>query len=918
MTTTFIPATIQEPPPGYPSDWEQSVVLKDGGTVRVRPIAPGDAPGLQDLVRSMSTESSYFRFFRVKTELTEEELEDFTHLDYRTRMALVAIFEGRIVGVGRYNTSEDDPSIAEVAFTVADGLQGKGIGSMLLFRLTAYARANGITGFRAFLLADNHAMMRVFRNAGFSLSREIDEGVYTVNFPTLESDAVLEAEGEAERRATAASLMPIFYPQSVAVIGASRNTASIGGRLFNNIINADYRGPVYPVNPKSPFIRSIPTYPSVKDIPVHIDLAFIVVPGPHVIDVVRECAEKGVRGICVISAGFSETGPAGAAAERELLEVVREGGMRMVGPNCMGLLNTDPAVSLDGQFGPLPARPGNVAMSSQSGALGLAILDYARSLGIGISTFVSVGNKADVSGNDLLLFWEDDPNTDVILLYLESFGNPRRFARIARRIGRTKPIVAVKSGRTASGARAASSHTGSLASLDTAVDALFNQAGVIRVDTLEELFDVTSLLANQPVPTGRRVGLITNAGGPAILAVDSLESQGLEIPQFSDELQAEMRTYLPDDAAVGNPVDMIAAAGPEEYRKTIHLLMASDEVDSVITLFTPASNVGVAETATAIKEAVEESPHDKTFLAVYMHSGEVPTQLNSKTAKFPVFPFPERAGRALRRAVQYAEWLEEPIGNHVTFDDVDKPAARAIIDAAVEGLGEEGDWLDPDAVDALLSAYGLRIPKSRVVETSGDAVAFAEEVDGPIVLKVISPSAVHKSDVGGVALNVTGETEIGEAFERVTNAVPDPQGVLVQEFVPGGHEVLIGMVEDPNFGPLLVFGLGGVFVELIGDVAFRIHPLTDVDARDMIADVKSARLLEGYRGGDPGDIDAVVDTLLRVSALIEDVPEIFEMDLNPVKVGRPGRGVRIVDARIKVRPVQGSWNPTRIDMPAAL
>ena len=539
-------------------------------------------------------------------------------------------------------------------------------------------------------------------------------------------------------------------------------------------------------------------------------------------------------------------------------------------------------------------------------------------MGIGISTFVSVGNKADVSGNDLLLFWEDDPNTDVILLYLESFGNPRRFARIARRIGRTKPIVAVKSGRTASGARAASSHTGSLASLDTAVDALFDQAGVIRVDTLEELFDVTSLLANQPAPTGRRVGLITNAGGPAILAVDSLESQGLEIPQLSDELQAELRTYLPDDAAVGNPVDMIAAAGPAEYKRTIHLLMASDEVDSVITLFTPASNVGVAETATAIKEAVEESPHDKTFLAVYMHSGGVPTELDSKTAKFPVFPFPERAGRALRRAVQYAEWLEEPVGNHVTFDDVDRAAARAIIDAAVEGLGEEGDWLDPDAVDAVLAAYGVRIPMSRVVESPDEAVAFAVEVGGSIVLKVISPSAVHKSDVGGVALDISGAEAIEEAFGRVTNAVPDPEGVLVQEFVPGGHEVLVGMVEDPNFGPLLVFGLGGVFVELIGDVAFRIHPLTDVDAKEMISEVKSARLLEGYRGGDPGDIDAVIETLLRVSALIEDVPEIFEMDLNPVKVGRPGEGVRIVDARIKVRPVQGSWHPTRNDMPAAL
>jgi acetyl coenzyme A synthetase (ADP forming)-like protein len=918
MTTTFVPGTVDDMPPGYPAEWEQSSVLKDGGIVRVRPIAPQDAEGLQELVRSMSTESSYFRFFRVKRELTEEELADFTKLDYRTQMALIAVLDGRIVGVGRYNTSEEDPSLAEVAFTVADGMQGMGIGTLLLYRLTAFARSRGISGFRAFLLADNHAMMRVFRNAGFTLSREIDEGVYTVSFPTEESDAVLEAEGEAERRATAASLMPIFYPQSVAVIGASRNKASIGGRLFNNIINADYRGPVYPVNPKSPFIRSIPTYPSVKDIPVPIDLAFVVVPGPHVIEVVKECAEKGVKGLCVISAGFSETGEAGTAAEAELLDVVRDAGMRMIGPNCMGLLNTDPAVSLDGQFGPLPAAPGNVAMSSQSGALGLAILDYARNLGIGISTFVSVGNKADVSGNDLLLFWEDDPNTDVILLYLESFGNPRRFGRIARRIGRRKPIVAVKAGRTAAGARAASSHTGSLASLDVAVDALFNQAGVVRVETLEELFDVTSLLANQPIPTGRRVALVTNAGGPAILAVDALESRGLEVAPLSDELQATMREYLPADASVTNPVDMIAAAGPDEYKRTIELLMASDEIDAVITLYIPASNVGVVETATAIKEAVENSPHDKTFLSVYMDSAGAPTELASKTAKFPVFPFPERAAKALRQAVGYAEWLDEPTGSHVTFDDVDRAGARTVIDDAIDGMAAEGEWLDPDSVDKVLDAYGLRIPRSAVVASAAEAVAFAEDLGAPIVLKVIAPSAVHKSDVGGVALDVSGADAVEAAYEQVMNAVPDPEGVLVQEFVPGGHEVLVGMVEDPNFGPLIVFGLGGVFVELIGDVAFRIHPLTDVDARVMISEVKSARLLEGYRGGDPGDIDAVVDTLLRVSALIEDVPEIFEMDLNPVKVGKPGEGVRIVDARIKVRPVQGSWIPSRADMPSAL
>ena len=918
MTDTTMPSTITDPPPGYPHEWEQDAVLREGGTVHIRPIVPADADALQAFVHNMSSQSSYFRFFRVKRELLPEELKEYTELDYKLDMAFVAIVDGELVGVGRYNAMETDPTSAEIAFTVADECQGKGIGTLLVFRVAAYARAVGVEQFRAYLLADNHAMMRVFRNAGFPLTRAIDEGVYTVDIPTEESDSVLVAEGKAEQISTAASLLPLFYPHSIAVIGASRNRSSIGGRLINNIINADFQGPVYPVNPRTAVVRSTPTFASVKDIPGTVDLAFIVVPSPFVLDVVRECADAGVKAMVVISAGFSEVGSSGAEAERELLKITRDAGMRMVGPNCMGLLNTDPAISLDGQFGPIMPPRGNVAMLSQSGALGLAIIDYATELGIGISTFVSVGNKTDVSSNDLLLYWEEDPNTDVILLYLESFGNPRRFARIARRIGMKKPIVAVKSGRTAAGAKAASSHTGSLASLDTAVDALFEQAGVIRVDTLEELFNVASLLSSQPLPEGRRVGVITNAGGPAILAVDALESEGLEIPTLSDALQDELRSFLSDDAAVANPIDMIAAAGPEEYKRAIKIMLGSDEIDALIAVYIPASDLGVAETATAIREAAEESDQSKTFLSVYMNSAGVPSELASSEAKFPAFPFPERAAMALRSAVEYSEWRKKPIGTVQHFDDIDRDVARRVVDEAMETIGDEGDWLAPDAVDAILVAYGLSIPQTRVVNTVEDAMSFAADVGDPVVLKVISPSAVHKSDVGGVVLDVAGDEEVAAAYEQVTSAVPDPEGVLVQEFVAGGHEILIGMVEDPNFGPLIVFGLGGVFVELIGDVAFRIHPLTDIDVREMIADVKSARLLEGYRGGAPGDVEAVVEALLRVSALIEDLPEVFEMDLNPVKVGEPGSGVRVVDARIRVRPASGSWIPSRTDLPSSL
>lgn len=918
MNAVVVPVAVENPPGGYPTDWERDAVLKDGLTVRIRPIAPSDGEGLQDLVQGLSSESSYFRFFRVKHRLEPEEVHNFTHVDYTKRMAFVAIHDGRLVGVGRYDTNEDDPAVAEVAFAVADAYQGRGIGTALLTRITAYARPEGIRAFQAFVLSDNHAMMRVFRNAGFHMRREIEEGVYTVEFPTEETDDTLRVEEDNEKRAVAASLMPIFYPYSIAVIGASRDPGSIGGRLFSNLIGGGFTGPVYPVNPKSQVVRSVKAYPSIVEVPDPVDLAFVVVPAPAVVAAVEQCAEKGVKGLVIISAGFGETGEEGRELEDHILGLVRSAGMRMVGPNCMGVLNTDPAVSMDGQFGPIVPPRGNVAMSSQSGALGLAILDYANDLNIGISSFVSVGNKADVSGNDLLLYWEEDPSTDVILLYLESFGNPRRFGRLARRIAMTKPIVAVKSGRTAAGARAASSHTGSLASLDVAVDALFRQAGVVRTDTLEHLFDVSALLANQPLPEGRRVGIVTNAGGPAILAVDALEARGLEVPELSATLQQDLRGHLSPDAAVRNPVDMIASAGPDQYRACLDAMLGSEEVDSVMALYIPASPTGAVETARALREVGDEYLGEKTFLTVYMHSEGAPEELSGDRSRIPAYPFPERAARALEAATLYREWRDRPHGEIVVPTGVDAALARRTMDQALSRLDGEDGWLDPGEVNAILDAFGVHVPASAVVHSEADAVVAAADMTGSVVLKVIAPSAVHKSDVGGVALDVDGEEAVRRAYGEVTAAVPDAEGVLIQDYIPGGHEVLVGMTEDPSFGPLVVFGLGGVFVELIGDIAFRIHPLTDLDAREMIHEVKSAKLLDGYRGGEPGDIAGVEDVLLRVSALIEFLPEVVEMDLNPVKVGPPGKGVTVVDARIRVHPVTGSWAPSRRDIPQEL
>jgi acetate---CoA ligase (ADP-forming) len=902
---------------GYPSEYELDVALRDGGGARVRPIKPEDGPLLVDFFERLGPESRYFRFFRIKETLAPKEVEFFTNVDYSDRMALVALLDGKMIGLASYDVEPGKDNTAEVAFAVADEHQGRGIGTQLLQLLTNHARSHGVGRFEAFVLPENRQMMRLFRNSGYELTRTIDEGVFTVDFPVAESEGAQQAEWEREKRSVAASILPLFFPRSIAVIGASTDPTSIGGRLFHNILDGGFNGPLYPVNPKTKVVGSVRAYPTIGDVPDEVDLAYIVVPQAFVIDVARQCAAAGVRGIVVISAGFSETGDEGAKLEAELLGIVRDSGMRMVGPNCMGLLNTAPSVQLNGTFAPVYPPAGNVAMSSQSGALGIAILDYATRNNIGISQFVSVGNKADVSGNDLILSWEDDPQTDVITLYLESFGNPRKFSRIARRIGRRKPIIAVKSGRSESGSRAASSHTGALASSDVAVQALFRQAGVIRVDTIEELFAAANLLALQPIPAGGRVGIVTNAGGPGILAADALESNGLTLPELSADLQSQIGSRLPVEASTRNPVDLIASGGPGEFEHATSLLLESGEVDSVMVIYVPVSPEGARDVADAIGRAQLAHEGDVTMLSVFMQTGEAGHYLGGSDGgrAVPTFLFPESAALALARAVQHGEWRRRDPGIEARLDPETESGIRGLVEAALSSVPEEGGWLDPDTVDLILQKAGLRVPRSKFVAVEEEAVSAAEDLGGPVVVKVISESALHKSDVGGVVLGVEGEDEARKAFRQVTGAVDEAEGVLIQEYIPGGHEVLIGMTQDPNFGPLVVFGLGGIYVELLQDVAFRIHPLTDVDAGEMMRETKGFRLLEGYRNQPTGDVVALEEVLLRVSGLISTVPELMEMDLNPVKVLEPGQGVVVVDARMKIRRVEPGRHPRMRDLP---
>ncbi len=705
-----------------------------------------------------------------------------------------------------------------------------------------------------------------------------------------------------------ASIRNLLAPRSVAVLGASRRPDSIGGAVFANLLRHGFRGPVYPINPSADHVQSVRAYASLADVPGPVDLAVITVPRAKVLAAARDCAAHGVRGMVVITAGFREVGEEGRRLEDEVLAVVRAAGMRMVGPNCLGILNADPAVALDATFAPTWPRPGGVAISSQSGALGLAILDLANELGVGISSFLSIGNKADVSGNDLIEYWENDPNTKVILLYLESFGNPRRFTQLARRIGRVKPILAVKSGRTAAGGRAAQSHTGALAGTDLAVEALFRQAGVLRTETIEEQFDTALLLAHQPLPRGPRLAILTNAGGPGIMAADACEGAGLVIPALDPATERGFREFLAPEATTRNPVDMIASARPESFERGVRRLVADSNVDSVLAIFVPpvgtdAPDVarGLLAGATAAREA------GKPLLACFMGSHGIPESLRSlQEGHVPSYSFPEAAARALGRVVRYAAWRARPEGRLADLAGIDASAGARAVARAQSRLGADGGWMPPDDVEALLVAYGLRTPPSQVATDVAGAVAAARAIGYPVALKLVSETLTHKSDVGGVRLGLADDAAVADGWARLVAAlavhgeVAAMRGGLVQPMVTGTFEAVIGMTLDPQFGPLLMAGLGGKWVELHHDVAFRLHPLTLEDATEMVDALRARVLFAGYRGAPAGDRAAFEDALLRVSRLVGDRPEIVELDLNPVVVGEPGCGVTAVDARVRV------------------
>jgi acetyl coenzyme A synthetase (ADP forming)-like protein len=886
------------------------VVLRDGRRLRVRPIRPDDKQRLEDLFYRLTPLTRYFRFQYVKTHISDDELKYYTEVELPQRCAYVGTMgEGeaeRIVAVGRYDATPDMKS-AEVAFVVEDDIQVRGVGTALLEKLAEQAVKFKIERFVGGVLPESSRMLELFDESGFKITRQLAEGVYQITIDLAEQEEYSKRQTYREHIARSAGVRRLLFPHSVAVVGASRDPKKEGGAVFRNLLNSGFNGPVFPINPNSSSVGGVLAYPSVLEVPADIGVAVIVVPAEKVLDVVDQCGKKGVWGLVIISAGFSESGMEGKERERLLREKVLSYGMRLIGPNCLGILNFNPGVRLNATFSPTRPLAGNLSIGSQSGALGLAILDLAEGVNLGIAQFVSIGNRVDISSNDLLEFWEDEENTEVILLYLESFGNPRKFSRIARRISRKKPIVAVKAGKSAVGARAAASHTGALAAAEVAVEAMFRKAGVIQVNTIEEMFDVALGLVSQPLPKGPRVGILTNAGGPGVMAADACVGWGLTVPVLSEATQNKLREFLPEEAALSNPVDMIASAQPEAYKRALSILLEDADLDAIILIYIPPLVTRPEDVAAAIRDVMSHYGGEKPVVANFMMSRGPTMDLRVDQKRYvPSYIFPESAVQTLARAYHYSQYREMDEGRIPVFPDIQAERARKSLLAQVT-VGGEGTWLLPEVTSELLKEYGISVIETRMANSAEEAARQASELGFPVAMKVRSSTIVHKTDVGGIALGLATADEVGRAFQEMTSRLAasglgaEMQGVIIQPMVKGAQEMIVGVSQDPVFGPLIMIGLGGTQVELLKDVAFSLHPLTDADTQQMLGQLKGLPLLEGWRGSPLKDVDALKEVLLRFSAMVEDFPEIEEMEINPLMVFDRGQGCLAVDVRVFLR-----------------
>ena len=894
----------------YPTHLEVDVVLRDGSTVHLRPVSATDEGALLELFEGLGPDSRMFRFFSAATDLkyTARLMAD---VDYEGRYGLVASRgeDGRLVGHGIYIKTSSGR--AEVAFAIADEMQGLGLATLLLAHLAEAAHANGVAVFFAEVLPQNHRMIEVFRESGFPVETSSAPGAIRAEFPTSFSPEAVRHFEERDRLAAAAAVRHFLEPQTVAVIGASRRRGTVGGEIFHNLLESGFDGIVHPVNPATDVVQAVRAYRSVAEVPGEVDLAVVAVPARSALTVARECAAKRVRALTVISAGFAEVGGEGAELQRELVEVCRNAGMRLIGPNCLGVLNMADGSRLNATFAPAAPPPGNVGFVTQSGALGLALIELATDRGLGVSSFASIGNRADISANDFLEYWEGDQATDVALLYIESFSDPRRFARLARRIGREKPIAVVKSGRSVSGERATSSHTGALLSAsDVTVDALFEQAGVIRTETLAELLDVASLLGSQPLPLGPRVGIVTNAGGPGIMCADACEAAGLEVPELPEPVREALRGFLAPEASLANPVDLIATATAEQYRRAIATLAEWDGIDALITIFIRPLLTQAEDVAEAVGAALTEMKRPIPVQTVFMSPRDHAAALRAGGA--PTHLYPEDAARALGRVMRHVRWRSRPAREPQPLAGARDDEAAAVL---ANALAAGREWLGMAECARLLDCYGIAMPGWLAAPDSAGAGEAAERLGGRVALKAQGPGILHKTEIGAVRVGLEGRLEVSRAAaemgEALSAAAVEPDVFIVQSMAEGGVELLVGVVTDPVFGPVLACGAGGMQAEVLKDVSVRVCPLGPDDGGEMIRSLAIFPLLTGFRGGPKADLDALEELLLCLSAMVDSHHEIAELDLNPVVVG--AGGALAVDARIRVkeaaptRPWPSTW-----------
>lgn len=883
--------------PGYPAHWEADVVLRDGRTAHLRPITPDDAEALVAFYAEVSDQSKYFRFFAPMPNLSEKDVKRFTNVDHRNRVAFVLTVAERITAVASYELIKAGE--AEVAFLVQDAHQGRGMGQLLLEHLAQAARENGVRRFVAEVLPDNQRMLQVFHEAGYRVSGGWDEGTMHLEFAIDPTDTALDVMAAREHRAEAASIDAFLSARSVAVIGASRRSDTIGAALVRNLVLGDYAGRVYVVNPAADAVAGMPAYARVGDIPGDVDVAVVAVPADAVQEVVLDCAAKGVHGLIVISSGFAETGDEGRQRQRRLVGLARSYGLRLIGPNALGVINTAVDISLNASLSPVMPPRGRAGFFCQSGALGSAILEKVRGRGLGISTFVSAGNRADVSGNDLLQYWEEDDSTEVVLLYLESIGNPRKFSRIARRVSRAKPVIAVRSGRTTQGVPMGHA-VRSIEAPQAAVDAMFRQAGVIQVDTLDEMFDVAQLLAHQPLPAGPRVAVVGNSDALGLLAADAAAASGLTVTR---------------SVALG------AEATAEDFEDALDVVIDDPEVDGVVAIYIPPLNSGGAEVANALAAVAEQA--DKPMVSSFLGREGVPEllrvpDLSGSTAgrgSVPSYPAVEQAVRALARVVDYSAWLERQPDDEDVLVGLDRDAAiKMLVEILIEA--PDGRELDFEECQQLLGHYGIDLWQRVQVTTADEAVAAADSLGWDVVLKATAEPLRQRPDLAHVWRNIEDADEMRHAWQQLTGIITSVEdaGFVVMRTAPPGVPVRIDGLEDPLFGPAVSFSISGAITELVGDKAYLIPPITGLDAHDAVRSIRAAPLLFGHRGSEAVDVAAVEDLLRRVAHLKHDLQQVCAIDLSLVHA--TADGVAVLDAEIKVAPVvdpRSGWFTRRLN-----